>query len=91
MSLQSNNDISTLFRTFDSCGLVSQAWKKDRGYLLADQVQVNEQGSIVVSGFVKGSCINANQLVHITGLDDYNIEKIEIQTVGTRAKLTMDM
>lgn len=45
----------------------------------------------MVSGFVKGSCINANQLVHITGLDDYNIEKIEIQTVGTRAKLTMDM
>lgn len=25
-----------------------------------------------------GHCINANQLVHITGYDDYQIEKIEI-------------
>ena len=46
---------------------------------------------MVVSGFLKGNCINANQLVHVTGLDDFQIEKIEIQTKGTRVRVTMDI
>lgn len=91
MTMQSNNDISTLFRTLDSCSLASQPWKKERGYLLADHVQVNDKGSVVVSGFLKGNCINANQLVHVTGLDDFQIEKVEIQTMGTRARVTMEV
>lgn len=44
-----------------------------------------------MSGFLKGSCINSNQLVQVTGFDDFNIEKIEILTIGTRVKLTMDV
>lgn len=76
MAMQTNNDISTLFRTLDSCGLVRQSWKEERGYLLADQVEVNEQGSVMVSGFLKGNCINSNQIVHVTGLDDFHIDKI---------------
>lgn len=61
-----------------------QPWKKDRGYLLADSVEVDSEGKVVVSGYLKGSCVNSNQVVHVTGFDDYNIEKIEI--VGGAAK-----
>lgn len=45
----------------------------------------------MVSGFLKGNCINSNQLVHITGFDDYQIEKIQIQSIGARAKLNMEV
>jgi len=76
VTLQSNNDIVNLFRTLDSCGLVAQSWKTDRGYILADQAEVNAEGNVTVFGFLKGSCINPNQLVHVTGLDDFQIEKI---------------
>jgi hypothetical protein len=41
---------------------------------------------LAVSGFLKGSCINANQLAHLTNFEDYTIEKIEILPVGGRLK-----
>jgi hypothetical protein len=56
---------------------------------LADQIETGQNGSIVVSGFLKGNCINANQIVHVTGFDDFHIEKIEIQAMGLRAKFSM--
>ena len=28
-------------------------------------------GSVVLEGFLKGNSINANQLIHITGIDDF--------------------
>ena len=58
---------------------------------MADQAEVNEQGNVMISGFVKGNCINPNQLVHITGYDDYQIEKIDILAMGTRTKLAMQV
>lgn len=30
-----------------------------------------ETGTITFKGFLKGNCVNSNQLVHITGFDDY--------------------
>ena len=73
MTIQGPNDISSLLRTFDSCGLVQQAWKNERGFILGDNVEMDSEGKITVSGFVKGSCINPNQLVHVTGVDDFQI------------------
>jgi hypothetical protein len=36
---------------------------------------------------LKGNCVNANQLVHVTGFDDYAIQKIEIKDdMGKRSK-----
>lgn len=45
----------------------------------------NSSQKLIVSGFLKGNCINANQLVHITGLDDFEIESIEI--IPSKSKL----
>ena len=76
LNIETESDVSTLFRTLDSCGLAAQPWKQERGYLLADKVEVNEDGQVVVCGFLKGNCVNANQLVHITGVDDFQIKQI---------------
>lgn len=37
-----------------------------------------------VTGFLKGNCINANQLVHITGIDDFEVDCIEILNSKSR-------
>lgn len=87
ITLHNNSDILSLIRTLDSTGLVLQPWKKDRGYLLADSVELDSQGKVVVSGYLKGNCINANQLVHITGFDDYQIDKIEILGVNKKNQM----
>ena len=34
--------------------------------------------NLTFHGFLKGNCVHANQLVHVTGFDDYEIQKIEI-------------
>ena len=67
MSVESEGDLSTLIRMLDSCGLVNQSWKSQRGYVLADQIQVINENTITLSGYLKGSCVNPNQIVHITG------------------------
>ena len=86
IALEKESDIAGLLRVLDSCGLVGKGWKEQRGYLLADHVEKSPNNSLVVGGFVKGSCINANQLVHVTGFGDYQIEKIEIVDLRTKAK-----
>ncbi len=73
----------------DSCGLESQSWKKQRGYFLADQVELVGQNSISISGYLKGACVNANQIVHITGFEDYHIEKIEICSTKAKQRFSM--
>ena len=57
---------------------------------MADQVEVNAEGNVAISGFVKGSCVNPNQLVHVTGFDDFYVEKIEVLKMGTKTKIVME-
>jgi hypothetical protein len=52
-------------------------------------VGVSSEGSVEVSGFIKGSCINPNQLVHVTGIDDFYIEKIEVLKMGAKSKISI--
>lgn len=43
-----------------------------RGYLIADKIKFDPKtGLTIVEGFLKGSAVNASQLVHITGIDDF--------------------
>jgi hypothetical protein len=47
-------------------------WRDNRAYMLAESAKYDKNTqSLEVVGFLKGNCINANQLVHITGLDDF--------------------
>ena len=48
-----------------------------RGYMLADSLIYDQNNQMLeIKGFLKGSTLNANQLVHLTGFDDFQIEKI---------------
>lgn len=54
--------------------------------MVADEVAQDGE-NVVISGFLKGNCINSNQIAHLTGFDDYQIEKIEILAMGSRQKI----
>ncbi|EAR91270.3 carboxy-terminal domain transketolase (macronuclear) [Tetrahymena thermophila SB210] len=79
VSIENEQSIFTLLRQLQARTLLPYDWKEQRGYMLADEVTVNPTNGVVeITGFLRGHCINANQLIHITGYDDYEIQKIEI-------------
>ncbi|EGR34439.1 ribosome biogenesis protein, putative [Ichthyophthirius multifiliis] len=79
ISIENEQTIFQLLRTLQGTQLQNFEWKENRGYMLCDEVLVNTQNQVVeFTGFLRGSCINANQLLHVTGYDDFQIEKIEI-------------
>lgn len=54
-------------------------WRDNhRGWLVADQVGFDGE-HVVVEGSVRGNGFHANRLVHLPGLGDFQVEKIEIK------------
>lgn len=43
---------------------------------MVDNVVLNQNQTVTFEGFLKGNCVHSNQLIHVTGFDDYEIEKI---------------
>lgn len=70
--------MNKFLRYIDNTHSKTPLWKSNRGYMLVENIKESEEGSgnMVLEGYLKGNCIHANQLVHITGFDDYEIEKI---------------
>ncbi|EKM54625.1 uncharacterized protein PHACADRAFT_175149 [Phanerochaete carnosa HHB-10118-sp] len=50
-------------------------WREGRAYILAENVAWAD-GSLAVTGFVRGSSLSANRLVHLPNYGDYQISKI---------------
>lgn len=73
VTVSNPNNLNKLVRTIDSLSVNNQAWKNQRGYMLVENISKAENGNFVLQGFLKGNCVNANQLIHITGLDDFEI------------------
>lgn len=46
--------------------------------LVEDVTTDPTSGNLIFHGYLKGNAVFANQLVHVTGFDDYEVEKIEI-------------
>lgn len=44
--------------------------------LIEDITEDPTSGNLTFHGYLKGNSVFANQLVHITGFDDYEVEKI---------------
>ncbi|SCU77858.1 LAMI_0A02586g1_1 [Lachancea mirantina] len=59
----------------------SITWRDNRGYLVADKLNFTESGSeigsLTIEGTVRGSGFNANRLVHLPGLGDFQVSCIE--------------
>ena len=60
--------------------------RDSRGWLVADKVEIfnpndmpveNQQQMMVVEGMVRGVGFNVNRLVHLPGLGDFQLHKLE--------------
>lgn len=65
------------------------SWRDSRGYLVADEIDfkdVNDQYcELMVRGTVRGTGFNANRLVHIPNLGDFQVSKIEKLKASTKS------
>ncbi|QGN18056.1 ribosome biogenesis protein TSR1 [Kluyveromyces marxianus] len=65
-------------------------WRDARGYLLADNIDFMEtsedKGHLIVQGIVRGSGFNVDRLIHLPGMGDFNVSKIEKLTASRRSK-----
>lgn len=50
-------------------------WREGRAYILAESVEWSD-GNLAVTGFVRGSSLSANRLVHLPNFGDYQVSKI---------------
>lgn len=57
-------------------------WRENRPYMMVDHAEFVEStengsnGTLKLTGYVRGRALNANQLVHIQGIGQFQIEKI---------------
>lgn len=50
-------------------------WRESRAYVLAENVEWSD-GTLAVTGVVRGSSLSANRLVHLPNFGDYQISKV---------------
>jgi pre-rRNA-processing protein TSR1 len=55
-------------------------WRKGRAYMLVEKAEYSplEGGTLAVEGVLKGGPLNANQLVHLTGIGDFQQSSIAL-------------
>lgn len=66
------NSIRSLCQKFPK----SVSWRDSRGYMIAENLLI-EEGKLVVEGTVRGTGFSCNNLVHINGQGDFQIDHIE--------------
>lgn len=67
-----HGEIFQFLRSLQSTNPIPLAFRDNRPYMLAESAKYDPTTQqLQVVGFLKGNCINANQLVHITGIDDF--------------------
>eukprot|EP01016_Furgasonia_blochmanni_P049610 TRINITY_DN754_c0_g2_i3.p1 TRINITY_DN754_c0_g2~~TRINITY_DN754_c0_g2_i3.p1 ORF type:complete len:859 (-),score=228.30 TRINITY_DN754_c0_g2_i3:1607-4183(-) len=55
------------------------SWRAKRGYLLAEKLEVDTSANqLEITGYLKGTSISANQIIHITGYGDFQMSRIDI-------------
>lgn len=52
-------------------------WREGRPYVLAENVEWAE-GSLAVTGVIRGASLSANRLIHIPNYGDYQIHKVRM-------------
>ncbi|AET38768.1 small subunit rRNA maturation protein TSR1 Ecym_3275 [Eremothecium cymbalariae DBVPG len=64
-------------------------WRDSRGYLIADSIDFEEgvqgSGDLIVEGVVRGVGLHSNRLIHLPGLGDFMLSKIEKVASSSRA------
>lgn len=81
LPMDNKQEIVQVIRFLSSTKLKTIAWREVRPYLFADNIQYQEDpsgnGTLSVSGFLRGRSINVNNLVHIPNWGDFQLKQID--------------
>lgn len=78
LALDTAADAGQVFRFLASARPHALRWREQRPYMLVERVApVPGTNNVQVCGYLRGSSMSANQLVHITGIGDFQLDKIE--------------
>lgn len=82
LPLDSAADAAQVIRFIENCTIRTVHWREKRPYMLVDHIDSVEKhsefGTVRVSGYLRGGFMSANQLVHIPGVGDFQLKKIEV-------------
>lgn len=82
LQLDTAADAAQVMRFIEGCTVRSVHWREKRPYLLVDRISSDEKskefGTVCVSGYLRGGNMSANQLVHLPGIGDFQLKKIEM-------------
>ncbi|KAH7302740.1 hypothetical protein KP509_23G085500 [Ceratopteris richardii] len=77
-------DLEQVLRFLSNHRFMNPQWRSTRPYVYAQKVefepmvQESECGTLLLSGYVRGRALSVNQLVHLTGVGDYQVKQIDI-------------
>ena len=71
-----SSSTSQLCRTIGECPGKKLTLQKHRSYLIADEARL-EGSDLHVTGFIRGSPLWVNSLIHVTGVGTYQLRQIE--------------
>ena len=71
-------DLTQAFRTLKDIKLAHPSWRQHRPYIIVDACR-RFQGGISLSGFIRGQNLSVHQAVHMPGVGDCNIVRIEAE------------
>ncbi|KAI0222561.1 ribosome biogenesis protein tsr1 [Massospora cicadina] len=86
-ALESDQECQYVLRSIVSQSPRPLPWRENHPYLLADKLEylVNPEdpstGTLVATGFVRGKGLSANRLVHLQNLGDFQLNRIEKQSI----------
>jgi len=87
-TVENSSEALLLVRALGCQKRKSSAMRERRAHMLADDVRL-EDGTLAVTGYVRGQTLSVNRLVHISGWGDFQLERIE--TCGDINSLARDV
>ncbi len=79
VAVSNENEAQQLLRFVSELHLTQVRFRENRAYMLADSFQWNPaNGALVVSGFLRGCNLSANQLVHVPGVGDFQVNGVKL-------------
>ena len=72
----SDTDMKKMGRHLNEAAIKGINWRDRHAYIVGNNVFVDSNGLLNVSGYVRGSNFSANQLLHIEGYGDFQMEGI---------------
>lgn len=91
-SLDVPSELSNLTRSMSEGVPRGVGWREERARLLAEGIEwedspaEDEKATLKITGYVRGACLSADRLVHLQGLGDFQLAKIEAAPVASTSK-----